>query len=85
MVETAGTTREGEGAMEWLDELAATLEVPALTDAEAEALLVVSREVAHGVERKATPLAAFLLGRAVERRGGEHAFTEALGVLRGEV
>jgi Domain of unknown function (DUF6457) len=71
--------------MEWLDELAETLEVPALTDAEAEALLVVSREVAHGVERKATPLAAFLLGRAVERRGGEHAFTKALGMLRGEI
>lgn len=53
--------------MEWLDELATTLGVPPLTDAQAEALLAVSREVAHGVERKATPLAAFLAGRAVER------------------
>jgi uncharacterized protein DUF6457 len=54
--------------MEWLDELAAALGVPALTDSQAEALLMVSREVAHGVERKSTPLAAFLLGRAVEAR-----------------
>jgi hypothetical protein len=65
--------------MEWLDDLAATLGVPPLTDAEAEALLAVSREVAHGVERKATPLAAFLLGRSVQARSD---FTAALGELR---
>jgi hypothetical protein len=58
--------------------------VEPLSDSQAEALLAVSREVAHGVERKATPLAAFLLGRAVERRGGD-AFTEALAELRGAV
>jgi hypothetical protein len=68
--------------MEWLEDLATVLDVPALTDAQAEALLAVSREVAHGVERKATPLAAFLLGRAVERLGGEDAFTTVLGTLR---
>jgi hypothetical protein len=70
--------------MEWLDELAKTLGVAALTEAEAEALLAVSREVAHGVERKATPLALFLLGRAVQARG-EGSFTEALTTLRGAV
>jgi uncharacterized protein DUF6457 len=69
--------------MEWLDELAGTLGVDPLTDAQAEALLAVSREIAHGVERKATPLAAFLLGRAVEQRGGgEDAFPAALAELR---
>jgi len=69
--------------MEWLDELAGTLGVDPLTDSQAEALLAVSREIAHGVERKATPLAAFLLGRAVERRGGgEDAFPAALADLR---
>jgi hypothetical protein len=68
--------------MEWLEELATTLGVPALTDAEAEALLTVSREVAHSVERKATPLAAFLLGRAVQARGD---FTAALTDLRGAI
>ena len=61
--------------MDWLDDLAATLGVAPLTDAQAEALLAVSREIAHGVERKTTPLAAFLLGRAVERDGGEDAVT----------
>lgn len=70
--------------MDWLDDLATALGVEPLTDAQAEALLAVSREVAHGVERKATPLAAFLLGRAVERRGGD-GFTEALAELRGAV
>lgn len=70
--------------MEWLDELAKTLGVPALTDAEAEALLAVSREVAHGVERKATPLALFLLGRAIQARGND-AFTQTLTELRGAV
>jgi len=67
--------------MEWLDELAATLGVTPLTDAQAEALLAVSREVAHGVEKKATPLAAFLLGRAVQQ-GGEDTFTARLTELR---
>ena len=71
--------------MEWLDELATTLEVEPLTDAQAEALLAVAREIAHGVERKTTPLAAFLLGRAVERDGGPDAFPSRLADLRGAV
>lgn len=65
--------------MEWLDELATALGVDPLTDAQAEALLMVAREVAHGVERKSTPLAAFLLGRSVQARGGDpDAFAGAL-------
>ena len=71
--------------MEWLEELASSLGVDPLTDAQAEALLAVSREIAHGVERKTTPLAAFLLGRAVERDGGEDAFTTRLGEVRAAV
>lgn len=71
--------------MEWLDQLAMTLEVPPMTDAQSEALLAVSREVAHGVEKKATPLAAFLLGRAVQRTGGEEAFTARLQELRAAI
>lgn len=69
--------------MEWLDELAATLGVPALTDAQAEALLMVAREVAHDVERKSTPLAAFLLGRAVHASADDpDGFARVLGTVR---
>ncbi len=71
--------------MEWLEELAATLGVPPLTDAQAEGLLAVSREVAHGVERKATPLAAFLLGRAVERSGDPEALPALVARLRAAI
>lgn len=48
-----------------------------MSEAEIESLLAVARDVAHRVERKVTPLAAFLLGMAVERR-------IAGGVPRGE-
>ena len=70
--------------MEWLEELAATLGVPPLTDAEAEAILAVSREVAHGVERKATPLTLYLVGRAVQARE-EATLTGVLGQVRAAV
>jgi hypothetical protein len=51
-------------------------------------LLDVARDVAHGVERKATPMATFLLGAAVQRRIGHgatatDAFDDALAELRG--
>ncbi len=52
----------------WLEGLARTQGVDALSDGEIESLLNVARDVAHRVERKVTPLAAFLLGMAVERR-----------------
>jgi hypothetical protein len=51
-----------------LDQLASAQGTPALSEAEVETLLGVARDVAHRVERKVTPLAAFLLGMAVERR-----------------
>jgi hypothetical protein len=58
-----------EDAMQaWIDRLAESLGEPALSSAESGRLLVVSRDVAHRVERKVTPLAAFLLGSAVGRR-----------------
>ena len=53
---------------DWIDELAGTLGVEALTTTETEQLLRVARDVAHRVERKDTPLAAFLLGMTVARR-----------------
>lgn len=52
----------------WIEELAAAIGQPALSDDEREGLLRIAREVAHRVERTATPLAAFLLGMDVARR-----------------
>ena len=52
----------------WIDELAEALEVDALSSPETERILRVARDVAHRVERKDTPLAAFLLGMNVARR-----------------
>lgn len=51
----------------WIDRFAEELGEQALTDAEATRLLGSAREVAHRVERKITPLAAFLLGAATGR------------------
>ena len=64
-----------------------TLGADPLSDAQAEQLLDVAREVAHNVERKATPLAAFLVGAAVQREIGrgltsDEAFTQVLSELR---
>ena len=43
--------------MEWVDGLATDLHLKALSAHEHEHLLTASREVAHRIERKATPLA----------------------------
>ena len=53
---------------EWIDELASAFAVEPLTDPETARLLEIAREVAHRVERKGTPLAAFLLGVDVGSR-----------------
>ncbi len=52
----------------WLDELARTLGEEPLSAAEITELLDVGRDVAHRVERKNTPLSAFVIGTAVGRR-----------------
>jgi hypothetical protein len=52
----------------WIDELAAVFGEDALSDAETRHLLRIARDVAHRVERKETPLAAFLLGLDVAHR-----------------
>jgi hypothetical protein len=51
----------------WIDELARTLGEEPLTPAETTQLLDVARDVAHRVERKMTPIAAFMVGCAVGR------------------
>lgn len=72
--------------MEWIDRLAEGLGVAPLSESETSRLLATAREVAHRVERKVTPLAAFQLGVAVGRSeaegsGREMAFTRALEML----
>jgi hypothetical protein len=54
----------------WIDELAAELGEDPLTQEEVVRLLGAARDVAHRVERKTTPLAAFLLGTAIGRAEG---------------
>ena len=53
--------------VEWIDELAAALEVDPLTADETRDLLGAARDVAHRAERKITPLSTFLVGIAVGR------------------
>jgi hypothetical protein len=53
---------------DWIDELAEALGVQALTTEETGHILRVARDVAHRVERRETPLAAFLIGMRVARR-----------------
>jgi Domain of unknown function (DUF6457) len=71
----------------WLASLATTLGVDPLTDDQVMELLGVARDIAHGVERRATPLATFLLGAAAQRRIGHgataaDAFTDAVVELQ---
>lgn len=51
--------------MEWVDRLASDLHLDALSAHEREHVLSASREVAHRVERKATPLAMYVVGLSV--------------------
>jgi hypothetical protein len=71
----------------WLESLATTLGVDPLGEQQVMELLGIARDVAHGVERRATPLATFLLGAATQRRIGhgatvDDAFADALAELR---
>jgi hypothetical protein len=53
--------------MDWVDRLAEALEQEPLSGLGVDRLLRTSRDVAHRVERKATPLTAYLVGLAVGR------------------
>ena len=73
--------------MEWIDQLAVTFGLDPLGPDETNDLLDAARDVAHGVERKITPLASFLLGMRVAGRvadGAERdaALSETLAELR---
>jgi hypothetical protein len=74
--------------MEWLTQLATALDVEPIDEGRRADLLDAARDVAHEVERKVTPLAAYLLGTAVGRRiasgqTSDEAFAGALADLRG--
>jgi hypothetical protein len=71
----------------WIDDLAVALGEDPLSMREIDTLLAVARDVAHSVERKVTPLSAFLLGAAVGRRAAagvsrDEAMDELLATLR---
>ena len=73
--------------MEWLDRLAQTFELDAPTNQEIAAVLDAARDVAHGVERRITPVSTFLLGMNVERRvsagaSRQEALTSAIAALQ---
>ncbi|MEX2274384.1 MAG: DUF6457 domain-containing protein [Actinomycetota bacterium] len=75
---------------EWIRQLAERLDLEAPTQEETSRLLAAARDVAHGVERRITPLSTFLLGRAVQARiarGAERtdALAEVLGMLEDEI
>jgi hypothetical protein len=51
--------------MEWIDRLAAELSLDVLSPHEKDQLLTTARDVAHRIERKATPLAMYVIGLSV--------------------
>lgn len=57
--------------MDWTDGLADELKLERLSRHETEHLLRTSRDVAHRVERRATPLAMYLMGLAAGRGAAE--------------
>ena len=70
----------------WIDDLAGTLGEGRLSEDEISTLLEVARDVAHGVERKVTPLSTFLVGCAVGRRmAGGSPRDEALAAVLSEL
>jgi uncharacterized protein DUF6457 len=64
--------------MEWVDRLAAELHLDALSAHEKEHLLSASREVAHRIERKATPLAMYVLGLSVGSQAADRKRDDAI-------
>ncbi len=59
---------EEDGMSEWTDRLAEALGVPPIDDEQEATLLRASRDIAHRVERRDTPLSTYLLGVAVGQR-----------------
>jgi hypothetical protein len=64
--------------MDWVDGLATELRLDALSKHETDHLLSASREVAHRVERKATPLAMYVVGLSVGRQMADRTRDDAI-------
>lgn len=60
---------------EWVKEARAVLQIE--DDVDTDLILDLARDVAHGVERRAAPVATFLVGLAAGRAGGGAAAEEA--------
>lgn len=78
---------EAPGLEEWPKRLADALNDQPMSSRELGQVLKLARDVAHGVERKLAPLAAFLAGVHVGRRAGEgrsreQALAEVLQAVR---
>ena len=58
---------------EWIDQYANALGVQPLSPAETADILKLARDVAHGVERRLAPLAAFVAGLAAARESEDRA------------
>jgi hypothetical protein len=67
-----------QGGIEWVNGLASELRLDPLSKHEADHCLSVARDVAHRVERKATPLAMYVVGLAVGRQLAERGRDEAI-------
>ena len=68
---------------DWLDRWAEALGERPVRSEEIGAMLRLSREVAHGVERKLAPLSTYLAGIHVGRRAAEGAgFADALEEIK---
>jgi hypothetical protein len=66
---------------EWVREVCAALDLE--DDVDADSILDLARDVAHGVERRAAPVTTFLVGLAAGRAGGGRAAEErALAAVR---
>ena len=63
---------------EWVNGLASELRLEPLSKHEADHVLSAAREVAHRVERKATPLAMYVAGLAVGQRIAERGRDDAI-------
>ena len=59
---------------QWTDEVRRTLEIEVEPDL--RTILDTARDVAHGVERPAAPVTAFLIGYAAGMRGGSESDIE---------
>lgn len=71
----------------WIDRAASAFGEQPLDPDQVDELLLVARDVAHGVERRLTPVAAFLAGMGAGRARAagaslDHAVADAIDTLR---